>query len=233
MCDTIDCLFQPLQLPCGATLRNRIVKSAMSDSLGDGTGHPTAEQMRLYERWAEGGAGVSIIGEVQGGPGHAEKPGNLVLDAASDLGRFRALARRGSANGTRLWLQLGHAGALAYAPTSRPIGPSALELPGLRCVEMTLDDVHRVPSDFAGTARLVRQAGFGGGQIHAAHGFLLSQFLSPLFNRRNDAYGGSAKNQMRLVIETVEAVRAGVPEGFPVAIKLNATDQITGGLTQD
>ena len=119
-------LFLPLHLPCGVTLRNRIAKSAMSDSLGDGTGHPTAEQIRLYERWAEGGVGVSIIGEVQGDPGHAEKPGNLVLDEASDLGRFRELARRGARNGTRLWLQLGHAGALAYPPTSSPRGPSAL-----------------------------------------------------------------------------------------------------------
>src|SRR6056297_613080 len=230
--DADGSLFEPLHLPCGVTLKNRIAKSAMSDSLGDGTGHPTAEQMRLYERWAEGGAGVSIIGEVQGGPGHAEKPGNLVLDAASDLGRFRALARRGSANGTRLWLQLGHAGALAYAPTSRPIGPSALELPALRCVEMTLDDVHRVPSDFAGTARLARQAGFGGVQIHAAHGFLLSQFLSPLFNRRNDAYGGPIINRMRLLLDTIDAARAAVGPDFPIAVKLNSSDQIEGGLAE-
>jgi 2,4-dienoyl-CoA reductase-like NADH-dependent reductase (Old Yellow Enzyme family) len=113
-------LFEPLKLPCGATLKNRIAKSAMSDSLGDGTGHPTVEQIRLYQRWAEGGLAVSIIGEVQGNADYAEKPGNLVLNQASDLDRFRELAQQGGENGTQLWLQLGHAGALAYAPTSTP-----------------------------------------------------------------------------------------------------------------
>lgn len=135
----VESLFEPLTLPCGVTLKNRIAKSAMSDSLGDGTGHPSTEQIRLYRRWAEGGLALSIIGEVQGTSGNAEKPGNLVLNQAADLDRFRDLAKQGRANNTRLWLQLGHAGALAYAPTSRPKGPSALDLPGLRCTEMTID----------------------------------------------------------------------------------------------
>ena len=124
-----ESLFEPLTLPCGVSLKNRIAKSAMSDSLGDGTGHPTAEQIRLYRRWAAGGVALSIIGEVQGSPGYAEKPGNLVLNQTSDLVRFQELAQQGGVNGTQLWLQLGHAGALAYAPTSRPKGPSTLDLP--------------------------------------------------------------------------------------------------------
>ena len=132
----------------------------MSDSLGDGTGHPTAEQIRLYQRWAGGGLAISIIGEVQGNAGYAETPGNLVLNETSDLDRFRELAERGGANGTQLWLQLGHAGALAYAPTSSPKGPSALDLPDLRCAELTVDEIREVPSEFARTARLAQQAGF-------------------------------------------------------------------------
>ncbi len=209
-----ELLFVPLKLPCGITLKNRIAKSAMSDSLGDGTGHRTSEQNRLHLRWAAGGVAVSIIGEVQGGPGYAEKPGNLVLNKASDLGRFRELARRGGENGTLLWLQLGHAGALAYAPTCAPKGPSALDLPGLRCAELAIDDIHRVPSAFAETARLAQQAGFGGVQVHAAHGFLLSQFLSPLFNKHRDEYGGTIANRMRLLLETIEATRAAVGPKF-------------------
>jgi 2,4-dienoyl-CoA reductase-like NADH-dependent reductase (Old Yellow Enzyme family) len=117
-------LFEPLKLPCGFTLKSRIAKSAMSDSLGDGTGHPTAQQIRLYERWAEGGLAVSVIGEVQGNARYAEKPGNLVLDEASELEGFRNLARRGSENGTGLWLQLGHAGALSYFGGKRRVAPS-------------------------------------------------------------------------------------------------------------
>lgn len=226
-------LFEPLRLPCGATLKNRIAKSAMSDSLGDGTGHPTAEQIRLYQRWAEGGVAVSIIGEVQGNAGYAEKPGNLVLNETSDFNRFRQLAEKGSENGTQLWLQLGHAGALAYAPTSSPKGPSALDLPGLRCAELTIDEIHRLPSAFARTARLARQTGFGGVQIHAAHGFLLSQFLSPLFNKRSDDYGGVIANRMRPLLEAIEATRAAVGPRFPIAVKLNSSDQLEGGFDEE
>ncbi len=226
-------LFDPITLPCGVTLKNRIVKSAMSDSLGDGTGHPTVEQIRVYQRWAEGGLAVSIVGEVQASAGYAEKPGNLVLDESSDIDRFRELARKGSENDSMLWLQLGHAGALAYAPTSNPKGPSALDLPGLHCAEMTIDEVRQLPSEFARTAQLAQQAGFGGVQIHAAHGFVLSQFLSPLFNRRSDKYGGSITNRMRLLLDTIEATRAVIGPNFPIAVKLNSSDQLEGGLVED
>ncbi|MEL6522130.1 MAG: NADH:flavin oxidoreductase/NADH oxidase family protein, partial [Pseudomonadota bacterium] len=224
-------LFEPLELPCGCVLKNRIAKSAMSDSLGDGTGHPTADQGRLYRRWADGGLAVSIIGEVQGTPDYAEKPGNLVLNTSSDLARFRALSEAGRAGGAQLWLQLGHAGALAYAPTSVPKGPSALDLPGLTCDALSVAEIEQVVAEFARTARLAQEAGFGGVQIHAAHGFLLSQFLSPLFNKRTDRYGGAIDNRMRLLVESIEAVREAVGPNFPIAVKLNATDQLEGGLT--
>lgn len=228
-----EVLFEALELPCGVVLKNRIAKSAMSDSLGDGTGHPTSEQNRLYQRWAEGGLAVSIIGEVQPTPDYAEKPGNLVLNAQSDLEKFRALAEQGGQNGSQLWLQLGHAGALSYAPISSPKGPSALDLPGLRCEGMTQDEIDRVPMGFAETARLAQHAGFGGVQIHAAHGFLLSQFLSPLFNKRSDGYGGSITNRMKLLLNSIEATRAAVGPDFPIAVKLNSSDQLEGGLGED
>ncbi len=228
-----EVLFQTLELPCGVVLKNRIAKSAMSDSLGDGTGHPTAEQNRLYQRWANGGLAVSIIGEVQPTHKYAEKPGNLVLNEKSDLGKFRDLARHGGENGTQLWLQLGHAGALAYAPISTPKGPSALALSGLHCEEMTHDEILQVPLEFAKTARLAQEAGFGGVQIHAAHGFLLSQFLSPLFNKRSDEYGGAITNRMKLLLDSIEAVRQAVGPNFPIAVKLNSSDQLEGGLSED
>ncbi|MBO6918884.1 MAG: NADH:flavin oxidoreductase/NADH oxidase family protein [Rhizobiaceae bacterium] len=230
---SVDPLFSPFTLPCGVVLKSRLIKSAMSDSLGDGTGHPTQTQERLYERWAEGGIAASIIGEVQGLSGFAEKPGNLVLNAQSDLEKFRVLAERGQQNGSLLWLQLGHAGALSYAPTSAPKGPSALDLEGLTCDAISTDEIKGVIQQFAETARLARQCGFGGVQIHAAHGFLLSQFLSPLFNKRDDEYGGSIDNRMRLLLETVEAVRDTVGPDFPIALKLNSSDQLERGFSQD
>ena len=231
-CDgTVD-LFDPLELPCGIVLKNRIVKAAMSDSLGDGYGNPSEAQCRLYERWADGGVAAAIVGEVQGSSHYAEKPGNLVLDEHADHGRFERLARAGSRNGAQLWLQLGHAGAMAYPPISDPKGPSVLELPGLSCAALSLDEIRALPAEFARTARLARRLGFGGVQIHAAHGFLLSQFLSPPFNRRDDAYGGSIEARMRLLLEVVEAVRAAVDRRFVVALKLNVTDQLAGGLEE-
>jgi len=225
-------LFQPLELPCGVILKNRIAKSAMSDSLGDGQGSPTDAQIRLYQRWAEGGVAVSIIGEVQGNPHFAEKPGNLVLNARSDMASFTKLASQGAGNGAQLWLQLGHAGAMAHAPISQPKGPSALDIPGLTCAALSEDEIRDLPSEFARTAALGKNLGFGGVQIHAAHGFLLSQFLSPLFNHRHDAYGGSLANRMRLLLEVIDEVRSAVGPGFPVALKLNATDQLQGGFDE-
>ncbi|WP_108816768.1 NADH:flavin oxidoreductase/NADH oxidase family protein [Loktanella sp. Alg231-35] len=226
-------LAQTLELPCGVVLKNRIAKPAMSDSLGDGRGNPTDTQVRLYERWAEGGLALSIIGEVQGSPDFAEKPGNLVLRPGFDRERFTLLAKRGATNHAHLWLQLGHAGAMADPLISAPKGPSALDLPGLSCGALTLAEVQELPAEFARTAALAQEIGFGGVQIHAAHGFLLSQFLSPLFNQRTDAYGGSLTNRMRLLLEVVTSVRDAVGPHFPVGIKLNATDQLEGGFQQD
>ncbi|MEM7269291.1 MAG: NADH:flavin oxidoreductase/NADH oxidase family protein [Pseudomonadota bacterium] len=226
-------LAQPLKLPCGMVLKNRIAKSAMSDSLGDGRGAPTTPQLRLYERWADGGLALSIVGEVQATPDFAEKPGNLVLNARSDLTAFEALARAGAADGAHLWLQLGNAGAMADAPISTPKGPSALDLPGLSCGALTLAEIEALPGEFADTATLAQKCGFGGVEIHAAHGFLLSQFLSPLFNKRSDAYGGSLDNRMRLLLEVIDGVRRAVGPVFPIGVKLNATDMLEGGFAEE
>ena len=226
-------LAQTLTLPCGATLKNRIAKSAMSDSLGDGAGNPTDDQIRLYKRWAEGGLALSIIGEVQATSHFAEKPGNLILSDQSDKDLLKRLAKAGATDDAHLWLQLGHAGAMADAPISTPKGPSALDLPGLTCGVLSLDEIHALPAEFARTASLAKELGFGGVQVHAAHGFLLSQFLSPLFNKREDTYGGSLQNRMRLLLEVIEAVRKAVGPKYPVGIKLNATDQLEGGFAEE
>lgn len=226
-------LEQSLELPCGVTLKNRLVKSAMSDSLGDGAGNPTEAQMRLYERWAEGGVALSLIGEVQGTPLYPKKPGNLVLAPGVDLDAMQALARRGSVNGAHLWPQLGHAGALSHLPISRPRGPSALDVKGLKCEGMSLEDIDELPCIYARAAKLARQAGFSGVQIHAGHGFLFSQFLSPLFNRRTDGYGGSVEGRFRIIHEVIEVVRQAVGASFPIGIKINSTDRLVGGLVED
>ena len=226
-------LGRPLALPCGTVLKNRLVKSAMSDSLGNGAGDPTEAQARLYERWAEGGAALSIIGEVQGDPRYPEKPGNLVFGPSSNRQALQSLVARASIKGAYLWPQLGHAGALSYAPISRPKGPSAFDLEGLRCAEMSREEVEDLPAIYADAAAVAKTAGFGGVHIHAGHGFLLSQFLSPLFNHRVDGYGGSIEARCQIVLKIIDAVRGVVGPAFPVGIKINSTDKLEGGLTEE
>ncbi|QMU56806.1 MAG: oxidoreductase [Boseongicola sp.] len=231
--DAIDLLAQPLDLPCGVRLKNRLIKSAMSDSLGDGAGNSTKAQIRLYERWAEGGAALSLIGEVQTTPHYAEKPSNLVLVPDADLAALHELAKRGSAKGAQIWPQLGHAGALAHGPISTPKGPSPLDVEGLKCDGMSLDEIQDLPRSYAQAAALAQEAGFGGVLIHAGHGFLFSQFLSPLFNRRTDYYGGAIDGRFRIIGEVIDAVRNAVGPAYPIGIKINSTDMLEGGLTQD
>lgn len=224
-------LKRSLELPCGAVLKNRLVKSAMSDSLADGEGNPTEAQIRLYERWAGGGAALSIIGEVQGDPRFPETPGNLVFGLGSNRTALRLLAKKASIEGAHIWPQIGHAGALAHSSVSQPAGPSALEIGDFQCAGMTLSEVEALPDMYARTAKIAKDVGFTGVQIHAGHGFLLSQFLSPLFNRRTDRYGGSIEARNRIIIEVVDKVRGAVGPSFPIGIKINASDQLNGGFT--
>lgn len=225
-------LSQVLALPCGAVLKNRLVKSAMSDSMADGEGNPTPAQARLYERWTQGGVALSIIGEVQIDPRFPEKPGNLVLGEHSNLEDLRALTTRASVGNAHIWPQIGHAGALSYSPISNPKGPSAIEIEDFKCAGMSLQEVKQLPEAYAKAATIAKATGFTGVQIHAGHGFLLSQFLSPLFNHRDDQYGGSIEARCRIIVEVIDKVRSVVGPSFPIGIKINSSDQLEGGLTE-
>lgn len=220
------------QLRCGVTLKNRLVKAAMSDSLADGAGQATDAQLRLYRRWMVGGTALSIIGEVQVDPRFPEKPGNLVLDGSVDESPMRRLADLAPPHGGHIWPQLGHAGAMSYPSVSDPTGPSALELDGVRCAGMAVADIEMLPERYSTAARRAQGLGFSGVEIHAAHGFLLSQFLSPLFNRRRDQYGGSIEARSRPLLEIIDQVRRDVGPGFAIGVKINATDELEGGLTE-
>lgn len=225
-------LAEPLELACGLVLKNRLVKAAMSDSLGDGAGGPTEEQVKLYRRWANGGAALSLIGEVQVDHRFPEKPGNLVLGPQAVEESLRRLADAGNINDAHIWPQLGHAGALAHVPISQPAGPSELDIDGLRCEALSRDAIAALPSLYAQAAAQSQRVGFSGAQIHAGHGFLLSQFLSPLFNHRTDDYGGPIEARCKLVVDIVRAVRREVGSEFAIAVKINSSDQLEGGLSE-
>ncbi|MEH6451600.1 MAG: NADH:flavin oxidoreductase/NADH oxidase family protein [Psychromonas sp.] len=222
---------RPLLLPCGAVIKNRFLKSAMSDSLADGQGNSTDAQARLYQRWAEGGVGLSIIGEVQVTPLYPEAPGNLFLGEGANKNKLKSLTAGAAIDGAHIWPQLGHAGGLSYLPLSKPKGPSPLNVDGFQCDGMSDQEIAQLPDMYAKAAILAKQVGFTGVQIHAGHGFLLSQFLSPLFNLRNDQYGVSIAARCQIIVEIIAKVRSVVGDKFPVGIKLNSSDQLEGGLT--
>ncbi|MEE4537062.1 MAG: NADH:flavin oxidoreductase/NADH oxidase family protein [Erythrobacter sp.] len=231
-------LDQPLTLPCGAVLPNRLAKAAMTEGLATPGGRPTAALERLYGVWAKGGAGLLITGNVIVDRNHLERPGNVVIEKEPDAGmaaRLTAWAKAGTRGGHHLWAQISHAGRqtpklVNRAPKSCSDVP--LALPGGQFGQptpLTRSEIAELVERWANAARACHDAGFTGVQIHAAHGYLVSQFLSPRVNRRTDEYGGSLANRARFLREIVAAVRAVVGPQFPVSVKLNSADFQKGG----
>ena len=231
-------LSQPLRLPCGAELPNRLAKAAMTEGLATPSGAPGPELNRLYERWSEGGAGLLITGNVIVDGDHLERPGNVIVDREPDEAQREALAswaRAATQAGNHCWVQLSHAGRQTQKIVNpHPKAPSAekLALPGGQFgqpVALRVEEIQDIVNAFRVAAQAVAEAGFTGVQIHSAHGYLLSQFLSPRTNHRDDAYGGSLENRARVLLEVVAAVRDAVGSEFPVAVKLNSADFQKGG----
>ncbi|MDF3931814.1 NADH:flavin oxidoreductase/NADH oxidase family protein [Pseudomonas citronellolis] len=229
--------FQPLRLPNGGEIPNRLAKAAMEENLADAEQAPSAELLRLYRAWADGGAGLLLSGNVMIDRRAMTGPGGVVLEDERQLDKFREWARVGRARGAQFWLQLNHPGRQVQVNLGQGAwAPSAVQLDlgkfsKLFAVprEMSESDIAEVIARFARAAALAEQAGFSGVQVHAAHGYLLSQFLSPLSNRRQDCWGGALENRARLLLEVVRAVRAAVSPGFCVAVKLNSADFQRGG----
>lgn len=230
-------LFEPLHLPNGAVIPNRIAKAAMEENLADDNHAPGDALVKLYEAWAAGGAGLILTGNVMVDHRALTGPGGVVLEDAGQLPKFKAWAKACRKNGAQAWMQINHPGRqLMAAMGQQALAPSAVpvDIPGLAKLfaqprAMTELEIQDVIHRHAKTARLAQTAGFTGVQIHAAHGYLLSQFLSPLTNRRTDAWGGNLENRARLLLEVVRAVRSAVTPDFCVAIKLNSADFQHGG----
>lgn len=234
-------LFDPLALPNGSTLPNRLAKAAMEENMADADHAPSTQLIRLYKAWAEGGAGLLISGNVMVDSRAMTGPSGVVMEDDRQLPRFEHWARVGRAKDAQFWLQINHPGRQMQVNLGQPTwAPSAvaLELGNLSKrfatpQEMTPAVIQEVIERFARTARLAERAGFTGVEIHAAHGYLLSQFLSPLSNQRSDQWGGSLENRARLLLEIVKAVRAVVAPGFAVAVKLNSADFQRGGFSAE
>ncbi|MCK0538382.1 NADH:flavin oxidoreductase/NADH oxidase family protein [Alcanivorax quisquiliarum] len=232
---------QPLTLPCGVVVKNRLGKSAMSEALGTRDNRVTGKLATLYRRWAEGGSGLLVTGNVMIDRRALGEPNNVVLEDRRDMAALKAWAQAGTADGTQLWMQLNHPGKQSPSMLSRqPVAPSAIGFsnPALRRFfatprALTGAEIQNLVTRFATSAALAREAGFTGVQVHGAHGYLVNQFLSPLHNQREDEWGGSLENRMRFVCEVYRAIRASVGDDFPVSIKLNSADFQRGGFTEE
>jgi 2,4-dienoyl-CoA reductase-like NADH-dependent reductase (Old Yellow Enzyme family) len=213
----------------------------MTEGLADPSLRATERHQRLYRRWAGSGAGLLLTGNVMIDAEVLERPGNVAIDArfpattsAEALAALRRWAASAAERGTPLWMQISHAGRQSprYV-TNRTLGPSpvGLELLGNYAPPRALesDEIEALVQRFAATAAIARDCGFAGVQIHAAHGYLLSAFLSPLTNRRTDRWGGSLENRARFLVETLRAVRSTVGPAFPIGLKLNSDDFRKGG----
>ncbi|MGB0380365.1 MAG: NADH:flavin oxidoreductase/NADH oxidase family protein [Luminiphilus sp.] len=229
---------RPLTLPCGASLPNRLCKAAMTEGLADPLGQATPALTQLYGLWSDGGAGLLLSGNVQIDGDHLERPGNVIIDSEPGeeaMSALRRWAEAGTRGGNHFWAQISHAGRQCQKMVNpHPKAPSAVKLglPGGQFgepVAMSEADIEAVIAGFARCARVLKNAGFTGVQLHAAHGYLLSQFLSPRSNQREDQWGGSLENRARALLESVRAVRDTVGPSFPVGVKLNSADFQRGG----
>lgn len=234
-------LFSPLVLPNGTVIPNRIAKAAMAESLAGPGQMPDARLARMEESFARGGAGLIITGNVMIDPLALGTAGDVVLQKGTDLTPFKAWATAARSHGAQVWMQINHPGRQTMAALGQPgwapsevavdLGKHSKLIAKPKALNET--QIRQIIRRFADTARQAEAAGFTGVEIHAAHGYLISQFLSPLTNLRNDPWGGSLANRARFLLEVVSAVRAAVRRDFCVGVKINSADFQRGGFDAD
>lgn len=233
-------LSQPFKIKEKVILNNRIVKSALSEVLADSDGSPLISHVNLYRRWVQGGAALLITGNIMVDRKYIGEPNNVILDEQSNLDYFKKWTSVIKGTKCHLWAQLNHPGKQSPSfITWEPVAPSAIALKGgLRAGfnkprALRDDEIIKIIQKFAISAQLAKQTGFTGVQIHAAHGYLINQFLSPLHNQRTDRWGGNLENRMRFLVQVYHSIREEVGQDFPIAIKLNTADFQRGGFTED
>ncbi|BFM15586.1 NADH:flavin oxidoreductase/NADH oxidase family protein [Maricurvus nonylphenolicus] len=230
-------VFEPLELTNGKTLKNRLVKAAMEEGMADAQQRPGHELCGLYQRWAEGGVGVIITGNVMVDSLAMTGPGGVALQADADMEAFKRWAAAAKTNNTQVWMQINHPGRQVYKSMGgKALAPSAVALDLGKHSDkfatpkaMTEAEIEDVIERFVTTASQAQKAGFDGVQVHAAHGYLLAQFLSPLSNQRHDQWGGALENRSRLLLEIVQRIHQQCGEGFTLSVKLNSADFQRGG----
>ena len=232
-------LGDPLTLPCGHTLANRIAKPAMAEAMGGKQNRPGERLNNLYGRWASGAAGLLITGNAMIDRRALGEPGDVVIEDDRDLAALTAWAAAAKGGGASAIVQLNHPGRQTLSSIAgEVVAPSAIR-PRVRGARfptpraLTGDEVRELIERFATSAEICVRAGFDGVQIHGAHGYLVSQFLSPLANVRTDEWGGDPERRRRFLIEIVRATRAAIGPGKILSVKLNSADFQRGGFTEE
>jgi 2,4-dienoyl-CoA reductase-like NADH-dependent reductase (Old Yellow Enzyme family) len=225
-------LFEPTVLN-GTALANRFVRSATWEGLATAEGFATDSLTRLLVELTRGDLGLIITGHAYVSPEGQASPSQLGIYTDEHVPPLKGMVGKIHDAGGKIAVQVSHGGRFALkSPNVVRFGPSTFESKGeIQCREMTVREIHRVTGQFAEAGWQARAAGFDAVQIHAAHTYLLSEFLSPFFNRRTDAYGGTVRNRARFLLEVVDAVRREVGSAFPVLVKLNSQDFLEGGYT--
>ncbi|MGH1401139.1 MAG: NADH:flavin oxidoreductase/NADH oxidase family protein [Acinetobacter tandoii] len=229
----------PLQIR-NTTFKNRIIKGAMSEALANHAGQPNRLHLGLYEAWAKGGLGCAITGNVMVDFRAKNEPGVVVVESERDMAELSQWAALGKQYGMVQLVQLSHPGRQCpkglnketVAPSAVPFSPMLATTFGTPR-ELREDEILDIIQRFARAAQICEKAGFEGVQLHGAHGYLISQFLSPLTNKRQDQWGGSIENRMRFLLEIYQAVRAATSDNFIISVKLNSADFQRGGITEE
>ena len=227
-------------LPNGSILKNRIVKSAMSENFGTRHHAPSKGLINAYKVWAKGNPGLLITGNIMIDSMALGEARNVVVEDYKDFELLKEWAKSVEGTGVHLWPQINHPGRQAFAAINREtVGPSAVSLNMGNTSKMfklptalTEEAIWDIIKRFGNTARIMKEAGFTGCQIHGAHGYLVSQFLSPISNVRTDQFGGSLSNRARFVLEIYREIRYQVGSGYPIGIKINSADFQNGGFTE-
>ena len=233
-------IFSSFTLPNGSVLKNRIVKSAMSENFGTRHHAPSKGLINAYQVWAKGNPGLLITGNIMVDALALGEARNVVVEDYKDFELLKEWAKSVEGTGVHLWPQINHPGRQAFAAINiETVGPSAISLNMGSASKMfkvptalTEEAIWDIIKRFGNTSRIMKEAGFTGCQIHGAHGYLVSQFLSPISNVRTDQFGGSISNRARFVLEIYREIRYQVGSGYPIGIKINSADFQTGGFTE-
>jgi 2,4-dienoyl-CoA reductase-like NADH-dependent reductase (Old Yellow Enzyme family) len=225
---------QELELPNGMVLPNRIAKAPMTERIAKSDHAPHEGHLNLYSAWAKGGPGVIVTGNVIVDRNYLEAPGNMVLDNTHTLNAYKVLASAVKSEGSHIWMQLNHPGPQSPGTlTPEPVAPSAVPARKPEFFNtpraLTSGEIANIIDQFAFTALQAKNAGFDGVQVHASYGYLLSSFLSPRTNQRNDKWGGSLENRTRLLRTIVQSIRENTGTDFAVTVRINVSDYLPNG----